>query len=457
MAKKSDKNITIKPEKMSETLNLIYQFGAEHVLKGFASGQLSVTNAQEIYSYSQAGKANWPTIKLCESGNDIIMNISIEGSILHQELIDSEKKSTTSPNHKTPKIRDIREHLDTHVIGQAVAKRAVARAGKLHYERCFGEPTHNNTKLNKQNVLIHGPSGCGKTEIARALATFLGISVFIEDTSQLSPSGYKGRNIEDMAREIWLQCDKNMEKAQTSIVVLDEFDKMGAIGNGSGVAGFRQSVMNDLLKFVEGGVIPFKEYANAPETQFLDTSNILIIALGAFEGIEHFFAEQGSIGFGAEKIKTETPNRNDIVNDINLEHFNKWGFNSQILGRFPIRTHILELTVEELVEIQKNVPGSVYHQWVELFARLDNHVELEFTSPVFEAIAQKAIKQKTGARELVAEYSELLGEAYDTAEDDENIKSIKVCVKGGKPIIQYSTEINALEKIFKQTQIDKEA
>lgn len=442
---------------MNETLNLIYQCGAEHVLKGFATGQLSVTNAQEIYSYSQAGKANWPTVKLCESGDDIIMNISVEGSILYQELVGTKKKASTSPTHKTPKIRDIREHLDTHVIGQAEAKRAVARAGKLHFERCFGEPTHTNTKLNKQNVLIHGPSGCGKTEIARALAAFLGIPVFIEDTSQLSPSGYKGRNIEDMAREIWLQCDKDMKKAQTSIVVLDEWDKMGAIGNGSGVAGFRQSVLNDLLKFVEGGVISFKEYANAPDTQFMDTTNILVIALGAFEGIEQFFAEQGSMGFGAEKIKTETPNRNDIVNDINLEHFNKWGFNSQILGRFPIRTHILELTVEELVEIQKNVPGSVYHQWVEIFARLDNNVELDFTPPVFECLAKKAIQQKTGARELVAEYSELLGEAYDKAEDEENIKSVKVCVKGGKPCIQFSNEINALEKIFNHTQIDKEA
>lgn len=450
--------IELKHSRIEGLFNDIYRQGAEHVINGFASGQLDAANAQEIADDCKQDKANWPDVKISYDGVEFMMSIVSDGTILYQDYIGAEKSKNKASEESTtvPKLKAIINYLDDHIIGQSEAKRICARAAKFHYERCFGESSLADIKLDKQNVIVPGPSGCGKTEIWRKLSDYLGVPVFIEDSSMLSPTGYKGRNVEDMAREIWLQCNKDNSKAEKCIVVLDEWDKLGLTGNGSGVGEFRQSVLNDLLKFVEGGVISFKEYATSPSTEFLDTTNILVVALGAFEGIEALFAESGSIGFGAENIQTVTPERNDIIDKIDLSVFEKWGFNSQIMGRFPIRAHVKSLTVDELSQIQTDVPSSIYHQWTEMFARLDGEVSLEFTKPAIQWIAKKASQTKTGARELVGIYAEILGKAYDTAEMDENISSVKVVVKNGQLDIQYSHEINALERVFGQ-QITKTA
>lgn len=449
MTKKST-SITFTPKRIQKVLNDIYRHGGEHILKGFARGQLNTADANDIYESSKNGHANWPTVNLSQSDNDILMNISSEGTILHQEHLAVEKpKTEEDQKHSIPKIAQIMSYLNTHVIGQDNVKKVCARAIKQHFERCFGEASVNGVKLKKKNVLVSGPSGAGKTEIWRKISEYFETPVFIIDASLLTKPGHKGYTPEDLARDIWLQCEKDMEKTKYAIVVLDEFDKLAC-------SEFQRDTLNSLLKFIEGGKIPFKENAMSPDTQYLDTTEMLIVALGAFEGIEQMpcFVEKGGIGFGAENTQTYTPSWNEIADKISVEHYVAWGFNKQVLGRFPVRICAKELIADELFDIQLNVPGSVYHQWKELFARLDSNVELEFTTPALKLIADQSIKDGTGARELDARYDAILGDAYDEAEMDENISSVKVYVEKGELKVQYGYGSSALETLCKHIPVE---
>lgn len=436
--------IHIKPKKLNEAVATSFRMGGEFVLKQFAEGGLKTHDAQELYSYSQHEKFNWPNAKVIFNGEETQIDILQSDTTLLQEVVTA-KKDKKCPT--SLKMKDIMSYLDENVIGQTKAKRDCVRLVKHHIELNFGK-TVNGVKLRKKNALIHGPSGCGKTEIWRRLSEITGIPVIIVDASSLSPTDYKGKNTDELARDIWLRCGKDIEKAGSVILVLDEWDKIGGNDPDSTVRRFRQSLINDLLTFIEGGLVPFKENQISPDTHYLDTHNITVVAMGAFEGIEGLFSQQGSVGFGAERLTTATPDRNSIADKIDVKALSHWSFNMQILGRFPIRSYVLELTEDELIRIQLDVPNSIYYQWQELFARLDNNVELSITKPAIEQIAKNAIANKTGARELDAQYHELLCNVYDDAEFDENIKSVKVVKRSESFEIETSNHINTIDDIF---------
>ena len=333
-----------------------------------------------------------------------------------------------------PKMHTLRKHLDSHVIGQDHAKTTIVRAVHKHLTRCFVS-SNSPVKLGKKNVLLRGPSGCGKTEIARALAELLDIPLLIVDCASITPAGFKGKNISDIATDIYMNANENIDVAEMSIVFLDEFDKIGAKANKDEVAGFKSSVLNDLLKFIEGNKISFKLDPQS-NTIILNTENILIIAAGAFVGMEDFFTEKGEIGFNAEQIGDNTPSYNEITDEVSIEHYIKYGINEQVLGRLPIRTHCYELTENELVKIQRDTVNSVAKQEVEQFFRLDQSPELTIGEDVMRYIAKLAISQKTGARELDTRYETLFSDVYNKTEKDERITGVRVSVKEGQPFFQ---------------------
>jgi len=333
-----------------------------------------------------------------------------------------------------PKMYNMRKHLDSHVIGQDLAKTTIVRAVHMHLTRCF-VPSDNPVKLRKKNVLLRGPSGCGKTEMARALAELLDIPLLIVDCASITPAGFKGKNITDIATDIYMNSNENNDIAETSIVFLDEFDKIGAKANKDEVVGFKSSVLNDLLKFIEGDKISFKLDPQS-NTIILNTENILIIAAGAFVGMEDFFVEKGEIGFNAEQIGDNTPTYNEITDEIGIDQYIKYGINEQILGRLPIRTHCYELTESELVQIQRDTVNSVTKQVVEQFFRLEQSPELTIGEDVMRYIAKLAINQKTGARELDTRYETLFADVYNKTEEDSRITGIRVSIKEGQPFIQ---------------------
>ncbi len=333
-----------------------------------------------------------------------------------------------------PKMHTMRKHLDSHVIGQELAKTTIVRAVHMHLARCF-VPSNNPVKLRKKNVLLRGPSGCGKTEIARTLAEFLDIPLLIVDCASITPAGFKGKNIIDIAIDIFMNSNEDVNLAETSIVFLDEFDKIGAKANKDEVAGFKSSVLNDLLKFIEGDKISFKLDPQS-NTIILNTENMLIIAAGAYTGMEDFFTEKGEIGFNAEQIGDNTPTYNEITDAVGIDHYIKYGINEQVLGRLPIRTHCYELTEDELVQIQRDTVNSVAKQEIEQFFRLDQSPALTIGEDVMHYIAKLAISQKTGARELDTRYETLFAEVYNETEEDECIRAIRVTIKDGKPFFQ---------------------
>ncbi|MFT7144982.1 MAG: ATP-dependent Clp protease ATP-binding subunit ClpX [Alphaproteobacteria bacterium] len=437
---------TFKGKDITKMIEQIYKFSGENLLRAIVS---SGSTPEKLLEAVENGTAVWPKIALSQEGDNVLMNVKINGDIVQQEFITPADDAETNQKACTVvNIKDILNMLDTHLIGQTKAKRACALAVNLHTQLCFGEPTTNNTQLKKQNALIYGPPGCGKTDIWELISEHLGIPVFIEDATNLSPASYKGRNVSEMAKDIWLQNGKDMEKSEYSIVVLDEFDKLA---NGLG-SNEKRDVLNDLLKFIDGGVISFKENQMSPHTHFLNTKKVLVVALGAFENIEQLFTKKGEIGFGAESTQSETPEYNDICDKIGNNEFNQWGFNNQILRRFPIRETARQLTVDEMLDIQFNVPNSIYAQWIELFSRLDQNVELTITKPVAEYIAKQAIQHNTGASELTAQYKVLLSDTYIDAQINESISKVRIHIKNGEPHIQCSMSNTAafIEGVFEQ-------
>jgi len=389
--------------------------------------QRGVENAM-LDSMNQSGPP--PSILFTQN-----MQITDLSSIMQiEDESDTEEKSEDVAPFILPKMLTMRKHLDAHVIGQEHAKTTIVRAVHMHLTRCF-VPSDSPVKLAKKNVLLRGPSGCGKTEIARALAELLDIPLLIVDCAAITPAGFKGKNITDITTDIYMNSKESIDVAETSIVFLDEFDKIGAKANKDEVAGFKSSVLNDLLKFIEGDKISFKLDPQS-NTIILNTENILIIAAGAFAGMEDFFTEKGEIGFNAEQIGNNTPTYNEITDEIDIDHYIKYGINEQVLGRLPIRTHCYELTESELIQIQRDTVNSIAKQEIDQFSRLAQSPELIIGEDVMRYIAKLAISQKTGARELDTRYETLFSDVYNRTEEDERITAVRVTIKEGEPFFQ---------------------
>ena len=352
----------------------------------------------------------------------------------------------------TPKELD--QFLGDYIIGQERARKLLSVAVYNHYKRIFKlhNATDDDTEIAKSNVLLIGPTGSGKTLMAQTIARVLNVPIAIADATSLTEAGYVGEDVENILTKLIQAADGDVERAQKGIIFLDEIDKVSRMSENRSITRdvSGEGVQQALLKIIEGSSvnIPPKGGRKHPNQEFtsIDTTNILFICGGAFDGLEEILKrKQGEnvLGFGHEKkTKDEAKPTFDMVEPDDLVHY---GLIPELIGRLPIIASLSEITEDDMVRILTEPKNSLVKQYKKLFAIDD--VELNFEEDALRAIAQKAIKRKTGARGLRAILEEsMIDIMYELPEYEgyELLITKEVIENGEKPVyIKKSTQKTA--------------
>ncbi|ENO17802.1 ATP-dependent Clp protease ATP-binding subunit [Schaalia cardiffensis F0333] len=365
-----------------------------------------LTDGAELLKCSFCGKSQKQVRKLIGGSGVYICDECIE---LCNEIIEEElgEKSTETSSTPLPTPREVKEFLDSWVIGQDRAKRALSVAVYNHYKRVRSREAGNEEDMlgTKSNILLLGPTGTGKTHLARSLARLLHVPFVIVDATALTEAGYVGEDVENILLRLIQEADGDIKKAERGIIYVDEIDKIGRKGENASITRdvSGEGVQQALLKIIEGTVasVPPQGGRKHPHQQFLeiDTSGILFIAAGAFAGIEDIVKArigQRSTGFGSDlKSKAEM---GDLYEAITPEDLHRFGMIPEFIGRLPVLTSTKELAEEDLVKVLTEPKNSLLRQYQHLF-ELDG-IDLEFTHEALLAIAALANERKTGARGL---------------------------------------------------------
>ena len=352
-----------------------------------------------------------------------------------QEALGEGKKSAgaTKLNLKElPKPVEIKKFLDQYVIGQDEAKKALAVAVYNHYKR-ITSGKYLDVELQKSNILMLGPTGSGKTMLAQTLARLLNVPFAIADATALTEAGYVGEDVENILLKIIQAADYDIKKAEYGIIYIDEIDKITRKSENTSITRdvSGEGVQQALLKILEGTVasVPPQGGRKHPHQELLqiDTTNILFICGGAFEGLEKIIEarmDKKGIGFNSELIETEKKNVGEILKKALPQDFIKFGMIPEFIGRVPVVVSLDELDKDTLIRILTEPKNAIVKQYKGLFD-LDN-VELSFTDEAIEAIAEKTIKRKTGARGLRAIMESVMMDLMYEIPSDESIRTCLV-------------------------------